>query len=240
MADIQSLLQKSDLFSGLNENQIKEALSELETMVRDYGKGEILLHAENKVASVGIILSGIIEISRQDYLGNRFIMNQLHYPDMFGEALAYGHDNTSQVTLTAIKTSRVLWIDSMSIFQKLKNTNTYQRKLTENMVHLLATKVQFLSSRLDLLCKKTIKSKLSAYLLSVTEQASGCETDIPYNREELADYLCTNRSALSNELCKMRDAGVIDFRKNHFIIYDMHQLSIWANKNWIMDAEQKH
>lgn len=229
MGDVYSLLQKVDLFIGLNENEIKEAISDLKISSKNYGKGEILLCAGDKITSVGIILSGTVEISRQDYAGKRFIINHLRYPAMFGEALVCDEVKRSPVTLTAINSSRVLWIDFKRVIQNDNNTKIYQNKLTHNMIHFLAKKVQFLSNRLDLLCKKTIRAKLAVYLLTALDQTTNSQIDIPYNREELADYLCTNRSALSNELCKMRDAGVINFQKNHFTIHDIQQLSIWTN-----------
>lgn len=224
-----SELQKIDLFAGLNEEETIKAMDELRAQARQYQKGDIVLHAGDKVTFIGIILYGGIEISRQDIEGNRFILNQLQAPTMFGEALVCGGIDSSPVTLTVTKVSKILWIDFQHVINNNKARLAYQQKLLENMLRLLAMKVQFLSSRLDLLCKRTIRAKLAAYLLSKTEQNRLSQIKIPFNREELADYLCTNRSALSRELCKMKEAGVLDFRKNNFVINDPSELCRWSN-----------
>lgn len=231
MTELYSQLKDIKLFSGLDERNYAETLTHLRTRVKHYKKGSILMLAGVKIKTIGIVLSGNVEISRIDFAGNRLIINQLKYPSMFGEALACAGIEISPVSLTALTEVKVLLIDYKRILKSSPTGFKFHDILITNMLSILAEKNLFLRQKLELMSKKTTRAKLSAYLLQTIETLKQNNIKIPYNRIQLADYLGVNRSAMSKELCKLRDEGVLEFRKNHFKIYDPSKLSFYANQS---------
>ena len=219
-------LKEVKLFAGLDENSYEPALTCLHTKIAKYKKGLILQLTGDLIKSIGIVLDGCIEISRTDCSGNRLIINRVEYPAMFGEAFAFAGVEFSPVTLTALEDSTVLHLDFKSIINdEVSSECSYHKMIITNMLKIMAHKNVFLSSRLELVTKKTTRSKLAAFLLHSSELAKCANFEIPYNRNQLADYLSVNRSAMSNELCKMRKEGILDFQKNRFAIHKPMKLS---------------
>lgn len=217
------------LFAGLDENSYGPVLTCLYAKIAKYKKGFILQLTGDHIKSIGIVLDGCIEISRTDCVGNRLIVNRVEYPAMFGEALAFAGVEFSPVTLMALEDSAVLHLDLKSIVNdEVSASCRYHKTIITNMLKIMAQKSMFLSSRLELVTKKTTRSKLAAYLLYSAELAKCANFEIPYNRNQLADYLSVNRSAMSNELCKMRKEGILDFQKNRFTIHKPMELSEFA------------
>ena len=198
MIEIYSLLKKTRLFFGLDEANYAEVLTHLHATVKQYKKGSTLMLAGMKIKTIGIVLSGKVEISRVDYAGNRLIINQLEYPSMFGEALACASIDISPVTLKALTEVKVLLIDFKRIVKSSPNGGKFQDVLVANMLSILAEKNLFLRQRLELMSKRTTRAKLCAYLLHAIEAAQKNTVQIPYNRFQLADYLGVNRSAMSD------------------------------------------
>lgn len=219
-------LKEVKLFAGLDENSYGLALTCLHAKIAKYKKGFILQLTGDHIKSIGIVLQGCIEISRTDCAGNRLIINRVEYPAMFGEAFAFAGVEFSPVILTALEDSTVLHLDFKSIINdEVSAACSYHKTIITNMLKIMAQKNMFLSSRLELVTKKTTRSKLAAFLLHSSELAKCVDFEIPYNRNQLADYLSVNRSAMSNELCKMRNEGVLDFQKNRFLIHKPMVLS---------------
>lgn len=231
MIELYSQIKRLKLFFGLDETNYAQTLKHLCAKVKQYKKGSILTLAGVKIETIGIVLSRKVEISRVDYAGNRLIINQIEYPEMFGEAFACSDVEISPVSLTALTDVKVLFID----YNRIKSNNPdgfeFHDVLVANMLSILAEKNLFLRQRLELMSKRTTRAKLCAYLLLAIEAAAQNTIDIPYNRLQLADYLGVNRSAMSKELCKLRDEGVLEFRKNHFRTLDPAKLSAIANQS---------
>lgn len=221
-------LKQLKLFHGLSEEFFEDALKHLKSKVEKYKKGSIIILEGSKIKSIGIVLEGIVEISRVDYTGTRLIVNQLEYPSMFGEALVCADIELSPVTLTAITPVTILLIDFKCIVKSKQVEFNLNNLLVSNMLSILAEKNLFLRQKLELMSKRSIRAKLSEYLLNILESVKQNTIKIPYNRIQLADYLGVNRSALSKELCKMRDEGLIDFKKNHFEVLEPAKLSFYA------------
>lgn len=229
MKEIYDLLKGIRLFEGLNEIDYEPALNCLHSRIAKYKKGHILQLTGDSVKSIGIVLAGCIEISRTDFVGYRLIVNRVEYPAMFGEAFAFADVHYSPVTLTAIEDSIILNLDFKGIISNEEALSRYYKTIMANLLSIMAQKNLFLSSRLELVTKKTTRSKLAAYFLNMSEVAKSESFEIPYNRNQLADYLSVNRSAMCNELSKLRQEGILDFQKNSFIIYKTSKLSDIAN-----------
>jgi CRP-like cAMP-binding protein len=206
-------------------------LKQLHANVKQFKKDDILILTGAQIETIGIVLDGSIEISRIDYAGNRLIINQIEYPAMFGEALACANIDISPVTLTALTNSEVLMLDFNRFVREGPQGCENHHLIVSNMLGILANKNLFLQQRLELLSKRTMRAKLCTYLFRMLATSNNDNTiHIPYNRLALADYLGVNRSAMSKELSKMRDEGLIDYKKNIFVLLDPAKISALANQ----------
>ena len=224
-----TMLQDVKLFSGIDESAYEETLTCLNAKVTEYKKGRIIQIPGDNIHSIGIVLNGCIEISRTDFAGNRLIVKNVEYPDMFGEALIFAGVDKSPLTIIALENSTILKLDIRNIISNSGSACPFYRTITTNMFRLIAAKNLFLSSRLEIVTKKTIRAKLSGYLLQIAESAKSMEFEIPFNRGQLAEFLNADRSALSKVLSKLQQDGILDFKKNKFILHKPEKISGKAN-----------
>ena len=165
---------------------------------------------------VGMILSGSVQIIKEDPDGRVAILTELSISDIFGEVFACAGISHSPVTIQASEDSEILFIDYNKIITSCSSACPFHARLIENMLKLIAVKNLLLNQKIEILSKRTTKEKLLCYF--DLQRGAARKFNIPFNREELARYLCVDRSAMSNELCKMRDEGLIRFIKNTFEI----------------------
>ena len=211
-------LQKSMLFRGMTEPEITKALQVLEAHEKRYEKGETLLTAGSVTERMGLVLEGSVTIESNDAWGNRTIISHVGRGQVFAETYALLENEPTLVDVTASEDCRILFLRSGRI-QSLKNRpNPWALKYITNLLTISMHKNLILSGRSFHTAPKTIRGRVMAYLNSVSLQRRSREFDIPFDRQQLADYLNLERSALSKELGKMQREGLISCRKNHFII----------------------
>jgi len=203
------------LFDGIEADSLESALGCLGARTAGYGKGETLIAAGSKPSDVGIVLTGQLHIVKDGYDGGRALLATLVPGDIFAEALCCAGIAESPVTVISQCESTVMLIKFARILSNCPKVCAFHTKLTENMLRLIARKNLYLQSRMEITNLKTVRAKVLAYLESFTER-QGKKITIPHNREEMAEYLCADRSALSHELMKMKADGLIDYRKNKF------------------------
>ena len=206
------------LFNNISANDLPSMLSCLGVKNKQYKKGNIVMHAEDNVDHVGIVLQGAVLIVKEDFAGNRSIVDRLGSYEVFAEALACAGIQKSPVTVVAAENSEIMWIQFRRIVNTCSINCMLHAKLIENMMKLLAVKNLQMNQKLEITSKRNIRDKITAYLIIQANEAGSFDFTIPLSRSELADYLYVDRSALSRELCKMRDEGLIEFNKNHFCI----------------------
>jgi CRP-like cAMP-binding protein len=206
------------LFNNISANDLPSMLSCLGVKNKQYKKGNIVMHAEDNVDHVGIVLQGAVLIVKEDFAGNRSIVDRLGSYEVFAEALACAGIQKSPVTVVAAENSEIMWIQFRRIVNTCSINCMFHAKLIENMMKLLAVKNLQMNQKLEITSKRNIRDKITAYLIIQANEAGSFDFTIPLSRSELADYLYVDRSALSRELCKMRDEGLIEFNKNHFCI----------------------
>lgn len=187
----------------------------LDAKLLDYGKDEFVFQAGDHVDSIGIILKGSAHIIRESYEGNRIIMAVLEEGDFFAEALCCADIEESPVSVQVRSDAVVLSLNFSRILHTCSNACSFHTKLIENMRYILANKNIALQSHFEVISRKSMREKILGYLhsLAITQ---GKIISIPLNREEFADYLCVDRSALSHELARMKSDGIIDYHKNTF------------------------
>ena len=211
-------LQKSMLFRGMAGPEITETLQVLEAHEKSYSKGEALLTAGTVTERMGLVLEGSVTVESNDAWGNRTIISHVGKGQVFAETYALLENEPLLVDVTANEDCRVLFLRSGRI-QSLKGSlKPWALKYITNLLTISAHKNLILSGRSFQTAPKSIRGRVMAYLNSVSLQKHSREFDIPFDRQQLADYLNLERSALSKELGKMQRDGLIACRKNHFRI----------------------
>jgi len=209
-------LINSPLLAGIALGDLERLLHCLTARTSDYKKDDVVLMSGDAVQSVGYILEGRVKIVKEDMDGNSLMLTELSATEIFGEVFVCAEVSQSPVTIIATEETKILYINYKKIITTCPSTCQFHIKLIENMLKLIADKTLMLNQKIEILSKRTIRKKLLCFF--DVHRGSADKFTIPYNREEMAHYLCVDRSALSNELCKMRDENIIRFNRNKFEI----------------------
>ena len=211
------ILDSVGLFKGIEPADLRMMLTCLNAGTQSLKKGKIILLAGDKPEYAGIILSGQVHITREDYNGNRSLVAVIMPGGIFAEALCCAGVSESPVTVVAAEDSFILKLGFERILKTCSHSCSFHKKLIENMLELIAKNNLMLQSRMEILELKTVREKILLYLESFSAK-QGKNISIPLNREEMADFLGVERSALSHELAKMKNDGLIEYRKNRFVV----------------------
>ena len=211
-------LQKSMLFRGMTETEISNALQVLEAREKNFQKSETLLIAGTITERMGLVLEGSVTIESNDVWGNRTIISHVGKGQVFAETYTLLENEPMLVDVTASEDCRILFLRNGRIQSLKSSLEPWILKYVTNLLTISMHKNLILSGRSFHTAPKTIRGRVMAYLNSVSLQKHSREFDIPFDRQQLADYLNLERSALSKELGKMQRDGLISCRKNHFII----------------------
>jgi CRP-like cAMP-binding protein len=211
-------LQKSMLFRGMTETEISNALQVLEAREKNFQKSETLLIAGMITERMGLVLEGSVTIESNDVWGNRTIISHVGKGQVFAETYALLENEPMLVDVTASEDCRILFLRSGRIQSLKSSLEPWTLKYVTNLLTISMHKNLILSGRSFHTAPKTIRGRVMAYLNSVSLQRHSREFDIPFDRQQLADYLNLERSALSKELGKMQRDGLVFCRKNHFSI----------------------
>lgn len=212
------VLSRSSLFKGVSEAEIGAIFKELSPHLKKYPEGSGILNAGDEVKKIYVIVSGQAQIFRDDILGNRSIITNIFEGDMFGEAFVCAESKNIPLNVWAISDVEALLLDYQGILKLGESFKSVKDKLSENMLVILSNKNIILNNKIAHISKKTIRERVLSYLMEQANLKQKNKFKIPFDRQELADYLCVDRSALSKELGKLRDEGIITFRKNLFEI----------------------
>ncbi|MEN6462488.1 MAG: Crp/Fnr family transcriptional regulator [Syntrophomonas sp.] len=215
---MQSGLENVKLFDNISTDDLSAMLNCLGVKNKRYEKRSIIMLAEDNADHVGVVLRGAVLIVKEDFVGNRSIVDRIGQYDMFGEAFACAGIQKSPVTVVAAENCEIMWIQFRRIINTCSTSCIFHSKLIENMMKLLALKNLQMNQKLEITSKRNLRDKLTTYLFMQAKEAKSFDFTIPLSRSELADYLYVDRSALSRELGNMRDEGIIEFNKNHFCI----------------------
>lgn len=214
----EEMLSKNVLFKGLSKEEIHDALLALQARELLYKKDASILLAGSKTDKMGLVLEGSVRIENNDMWGNRTILSHVGSGHFFAETYAFLHNEPLLVDVVANEDSRILFLEIHVLKETDSTTHPWVRKFLTNLLVVTAHKNLVLSGRSFHTSPKTIRGKVLAYLNSVALQSGGHRFDIPFDRQQLADYLNVDRTALSKELGKMKSEGLITFEKNHFEI----------------------
>ena len=209
-------LQNCTLFEGVDEAEIQRVLVCLAGHERKYERDSYVFRADDNVRYVYLILSGSMHIIDEDFWGNRSIIEIMYSDTLFGEAYVFARKEKHLVSVVAAEDSVLLEIDPDKLFNTCSKGCACHGQLIRNMVGILSEKIVRLTEKTGHIMQRSLRDKLLSYLSKCARREGKSSFDIPYSRQELADYLCVDRSALSHELSRLQTAGAIEFRKNHF------------------------
>jgi len=209
------ILKSVGLFKGIDVGDLEAMLKCLGAEIKNVKKNKIVLLSGDKPQDVGIVLSGQLHIVREDYDGNRTLVAAVTPSEVFAEALCCAGVEESPVTVIADTDTTIMLLRFSRILQTCQNLCSFHTRLIENMLGLVANKNLQLQGRMEIISLRTVRNKVTRYLESFVQE-QGRTITIPFNREELADFLCVDRSTLSHELSRMKKDGLIEYRKNKF------------------------
>ena len=209
-------LKRTKLFSGVGEEDIASLLSCLGARKKEYKKGEYILREGEHISDIFILVEGKIHIQKDDYWGNRSILSVISVGEMFGEGYAAPESGALLNDVVAVEDSSVIFFDVKRILTTCSSACRFHNMIVQNMFFAISDKNRRLVQKLGHMSGRTTRAKLISHLSEEAKRQGSSAFTVPFNRQQLADYLCVDRSAMSNELCKMRDEGMIKFEKSRF------------------------
>lgn len=210
------VLKRTKLFAGIGEEDISSLLSCLGARFKMYQKGEYILREGEHISDIFVLVEGKIHIQKDDYWGNRSILSVLSAGEMFGEAYSSPESGVLLNDVVAMEDSSVIFFDVKRILTTCSSACRFHNMIVQNMFFAISDKNRRLVQKLGHMSGRTTRAKLISYLSEEAKRQGSSAFTVPFNRQQLADYLCVDRSAMSNELCKMRDEGMIKFEKSRF------------------------
>ena len=209
------ILKKCPLFENIGEAELLRMLTCLGAKVEFFDKKYTIMSEGSPAKYIGIVLSGSVHIVQVDYYGNRSLLSSITPPHIFAEAFACAETDSIPVTVIADDPCEIMLIDCAHILHTCSNNCGFHQQLIFNLMKDLANKTILFHQKIDITSKRSTREKLMAYLMMQAKK-EGNGFYIPFDRQELADFLEVERSGLSAEISKLKKEGVIENRKNYF------------------------
>ena len=210
------IISESSLFKGVEKNETAAMIKCLDVRFEKVDKGQYVLHDGDTVERIGMVIEGEVSIEQEDYWGNRHIMAHAKAGDIFGEAYACSNNKVCNVSVVAMKAGTIAYLDTYRVITVCSESCQFHNKLIRNLMYMLADRCVNMNEKITHMSKRTTRDKILSYLSSQSNRSGSNEFDIPFNRQQLADYLSVDRSAMSSELGRMQEEGLIIYKKNHF------------------------
>lgn len=212
------VIQHSELFDHIQEEDIGKLLDAMDVRKRTFEKGNFILYAGDTIEQIGIVLSGTLHILQEDYWGNRNILSQIRPGGLFGEAFACLPDVKSTVDVIAMEDTDVLFINITSIIHAGQILTKPQERVALNLLAIMSRRNMQLTQKIRYMSQRSTRQKLMFYLSEEALRQGSPSFTLPFNRQQLADFLSVDRSAMSAELSKMKKEGLIDYHKDKFLL----------------------
>ncbi len=213
-----SVIRSSQLFSGISENELTGMLSCLDAREESFPKDAFLLRAGDTAESIGLVLSGGVLIIQEDIWGNRNILSKAGPGQTFAAAYACAPGSVLNVSVSAETPVTTMFFNVKRVLNICPSACAHHSRIIRNLLGELAEKNLRFSEKLTHMGQRTTRAKLMSYLSAEAQRIGKYEFDIPFSRQQLADYLAVERSGLSLELGKMKKEGLLDFHKSHFVL----------------------
>lgn len=218
MKEFLPIIRSSTLFSGISEEELTAMLTCLETKTESFPKDTFLLRAGDTAESIGLVLSGCVLIVQEDVWGNRNILSKAGAGQTFAAAYACAPGSVLNVSVVAETPVTTMFLNVKRVLNVCPSACEHHSRIIRNLLGELAEKNLRFGEKLTHMGQRTTRAKLMSYFSAEAQRLGTYEFDIPFSRQQLADYLAVERSGLSQELGKMRGEGLLDFHKSHFVL----------------------
>ena len=218
MKEFLPVIRSSSLFSGISETELAAMLSCLETREERFPKDTFLLRTGDTAESIGLVLSGSVLVVQEDIWGNRNILSRTAPGQTYAAAFACAPSSVSNVSVVTETPTAVLFLNVKRLLTVCPSACAHHSRIIRNLLSDLAGKNLLLNEKLTHIAQRTTRAKLMSYLSAEAQRRGAVEFDIPFSRQQLADFLAVERSGLSLELGKMKKEGLLDFHKEHFVL----------------------
>lgn len=207
---------KSPLFDGVSADELNSMIHCLNPQRRNFAKGERIYDYGQVDADIGLVRSGQVHVVKEDFWGNCSILAEAGPGEVFGEAYAAAPGVPVEVAVDAVKPSEIIFLGMQPLLTTCSNACPFHNRMISNLLGIMARRNLQLTRKLECMAQRTTRDKLLTYLSGEAKRRQSAKFTIPFNRQQLADYLSVDRSAMSTELGRLRDEGVLRFHKNEF------------------------
>lgn len=209
-------MKKCPLFDKIDDKELNIIFNSRYTKVSSFPKNQIIIAEGDSTDHIGIVLSGAVQIVRNDYFGNRSIIAHIEPPEIFAEVFAFSDTKAMPVSVISTAESRIMLIDLKNLLNGISDETAFYAKLTNNLLKLITEKNLKLNEKIEIISKRTTREKLMTFLTSQAKLNQSDTFTIPYDRQALADFLEIDRSAMSAEISKLRAEGIIGSSRSTF------------------------
>lgn len=209
-------LQTIRLFEGIEGPDIPHMLECIGGAERSYAKGEFIFMEGDELQRIGVVISGTVQMIKEDAWGDKMILEMLSTGDIFGESFVCNDQSTSTVSFLATSNCHILFLPFRRLLTVCNMACKFHQRLIENMVVMIAIKNVQMMNKMEILSKKTMRDRILLWLSQQTQGKETAQFTSSLGRVELAEYLCVDRSALTRELNHMKQDGLLDYDRNTF------------------------
>ncbi len=220
MEQYYSVIKNCVLFRSVGENDLSNLIRCLNAQVKCFKAEEYIFLSGDKINHIGIVISGVVEIMKENLSGNKHIVAMMGPSDMFAEGIVCTASRISPVSVRIKQEANIMLIPYERVIRSCGNSCDFHIKLIQNMMIILGERNVRLNHKLELLTLKGMRQKLATYLLNEGSDLGSSIFQVPLNRTELADYLNVSRTSMCRELTRMKEEGLIDYYGNSFKLLD--------------------
>ena len=210
------VLKKCALFAGIEEENLYGMLQCLGAEIKSVDKNQPVFLEGDAAQYVGIVLSGAVMVVKEDYYGNRSVMGNVGIGELFCETFSCAELKEIPVSVIASSESEIMLLDCRRVVTSCGNACLFHSQIIHNLLRVMAMKNLQLNRKIEITSKRTTREKVMAFLLEQAKVHDSNRFTIPYDRQELADYLGVERSAMSAEIGKLCKEGRIACRRSEF------------------------
>lgn len=213
------ILRNSPLFQGMTEDEILSVLHCVNASILHRKKGEYIFRVGDSTESMGLVLRGAMLSLQEDLWGHRNIIHRIGVGEYFAEPFAATPGSALNVSVVADEDSEIMLLNMGRLLKTCPNACAYHNRLVQNLVSVMARRVMNLNEKITHMAKRSTREKLLSYLSAESMRQGKFSFSIPYDRQQLADYLSVERAAMSVEISKLQKEGYLKTNRNHFELF---------------------
>lgn len=213
------ILRNSPFFQGMTEEEILSVLHCVSAVVQRKKKDEYILRVGDSTESMGLVLRGSVLVLQEDLWGHRNIIHRIGPGEYFAEPFAATAGSVLNVSVVADEDSEIMLLNMERFLRTCPHACAHHGRMVRNLVSVMARRVLDLNEKLTHMAKRSTREKLLSYLSAESMRQGKLSFTIPYDRQQLADYLSVERAAMSVELSKLQKEGLLKTNRNHFELF---------------------